>query len=91
MGPLRAELEVRQLVVLGFVGLIAGQGQGLVLMRETLKYSKVHKFVIVNLDLDEVVCPRDHLAPECHGLKSSVLLIFPLFQLGLHLGAGRER
>lgn len=91
-GPHSAwELEIRQLVMLGLVGLIAGQGQGLVFVRETLKYSKVHKLLIVNLNLDEVVCASDHLAPELHGLKGSELLVFPLFQLGLHLGEGTER
>lgn len=90
-GPhLAWELEIRQLVMLGLVGLIAGQGQGLVFVRETLKYSKVHKLLIVNLNLDEVVPASDHLAPELHGLKGSELLVFPLFQLGLHLGEGTE-
>uniref|UniRef100_A0A9L0TLD4 Cystatin domain-containing protein n=1 Tax=Equus caballus TaxID=9796 RepID=A0A9L0TLD4_HORSE len=31
--------------------------------------------------LDEVVCPRDHLAPELHSLKNRELLIFLLLQL----------
>lgn len=56
-GPHSAwELEIRQLVMLGLVGLIAGQGQGLVFVRETLKYSKVHKLLIVNLNLERQEC-----------------------------------
>ena len=49
------ELEIRQLIVPGFVGLIAGQGQGLVFVRETLENSKVHKLIVVNLNLERRV------------------------------------
>lgn len=45
------ELEVGQLVLLGLVGLIIVQVQGLVLMRETFKHSNVHELVIFNLNL----------------------------------------
>lgn len=46
------KLEICQFVVPGFVGLIAGQGQGLVFVRETLENSKVHKLIVVNLNLE---------------------------------------
>lgn len=45
-------LEVCQLIVPAFVGLVAGQGQGLVLVREAFKHPKVHEVVIVNLNLE---------------------------------------
>lgn len=45
------ELEVGQLVLLGLVGLVIVQGQGLVFMRETLKHPNVHKVIVFNLNL----------------------------------------
>ena len=44
-------LEVGQLIVLAFVGLVAGQGHGLVLVWEALKHSDVHEVVLVHLNL----------------------------------------
>lgn len=46
------ELEIRQLVMSGFVGLIVGPGQGLVFLWKTFKYSNVHKLIIINLNLE---------------------------------------
>ena len=44
-------LEVGQLIVLAFVGLVAGQGHGLVLVWEALKHLDVHEVVLVHLNL----------------------------------------
>ena len=44
-------LEVGQLIVLAFVGLVAGQGHGLVLVWKALKHSDVHEVVLVHLNL----------------------------------------
>ena len=44
-------LEVGQLIVLAFVGLVAGQGHGLVLVWEALKHLDVHEVVLVHLSL----------------------------------------
>ena len=44
-------LEVGQLIVLAFVGLVAGQGHGLVLVWEAFKHSDVHEVILVHLNL----------------------------------------
>ena len=44
-------LEVGQLIVLAFVGLVAGQGHGLVLVWKALIHSDVHEVVLVHLNL----------------------------------------
>lgn len=51
----------------------------------------MYKVVVIDLNLDEVVGPRDQLALELHGLKKGVLLVCLLLQLGLHLGEGTEQ
>lgn len=48
----KSGLEVGQLVVSAFVGLVAGQGQGLVLVWEAFKYSNVHEVIIIHLNLE---------------------------------------
>ena len=51
MDSAKSGLEVGQLVVPAFVGLVAGQGHGLVLMREAFKHSDVHEVILVHLNL----------------------------------------
>ena len=44
-------LEVCQLVVPAFVGLVAGQGHGLALVRKVFKHADVHEVILVHLNL----------------------------------------
>lgn len=79
-----------------FVGLVAGQGHGLVLVREAFKNSDVHEVILVHLNLDEIVLPSNQLAFELQCLEHWELLVLLLLQLGLHLvgdslGLGRGR
>ena len=47
----KSGLEDGQLVVPAFVGLVAGQGHRLVLVREAFKHSDVHEVILVHLNL----------------------------------------
>lgn len=43
--------EIAQLVVLGFVGLVVRQGQGLVFVRERFEHSQVYEVLVANVHL----------------------------------------
>ena len=47
----KSSLEVRQLVVPAFVGLVAGLGHGLVLVWQAFKHSDVHEVILIHLNL----------------------------------------
>lgn len=82
MGPIQnRDLEASQLVMAGFVGLMAGQGQWLVFILVTFKYSKVQE-VPVSLNLGEEIPPNNTCLLNSTAMN---VLIFPLFQPGLHL------
>ena len=81
MGPIQNwDLKASQLVTAGFVGLMAGQDQWPLFVRVTFKYSKVQE-TLISLNLDRAI-PRN--TPwTLNGTALKILLIFPLFQLGL--------
>lgn len=87
MGPIQNwDLKASQLVTAGFVGLMAGQDQRPVFARVTFKYSKVQE-TLISLNLDGAIPCNTPWPLNVTALK--ILLIFPLFQLGLHLAGDR--
>ena len=80
----KSGLKAHHFVLSTSVGLVAGQGHWLVLLWKAFKHLNVHK-VIIHLNLDEEGPPSNPFAFELHSVEHQELLVFLLFQRGLHL------